>query len=103
MKLDLAPRLSDADKIPTGFYKAVSDALKAVAQTCNGLSEGRVEATYNAATAAPTAGNYAVGDIVRNASPSELGVALSKYVITGWMCTASSPLTFVPLRSLTGN
>ena len=103
MRLSLAPKLSDSDKVPTGFYKALSKALAEIAETTNGLSEGHLVATYNAASAAPTQGNYAPGDIVRNAAPSELGSALSKYVITGWMCMSSSPLTFVELRSLTGN
>lgn len=103
MKLSLAPKLSDADKVPSGFFKSLHDILKDIAQTTNGISEGRIEAHYNASTAAPTQGNYAVGDVVKNSTPSELGSASSKYVITGWMCTASDPLTFVELRSLTGN
>lgn len=69
----------------------------------NNLSEGQLSAQYNAQTAVPTTGTYNVGDFVRNSAPSELGAAASKYVLTGWLCTVSSPLTFVQQRVLTGN
>lgn len=61
-------------------------------------------AAFNSATAAPTGGTWAVGDIVRNSAPVEAGVALSKYVVWGYICTASgTPGTWLEMRTLTGN
>lgn len=61
-------------------------------------------AVYNAATAAPTTGTWQQGDTVRNRTPTELGTAGSKYVVTGWTCIASgTPGTWVQNRTLTGN
>jgi hypothetical protein len=60
-------------------------------------------AAYNSATAAPTGNTWAQGDIVRNSAPAEAGVALSKYVIVGWICTVSgTPGTWTEMRVLTG-
>ncbi len=70
----------------------------------NNISEERLTGYHAAITAAPTTGSYAVGDFVRNSTPSEAGTAGSKYVIIGWVCTvAGSPGTFVECRCLTGN
>lgn len=61
-------------------------------------------AAFNSATAAPTGNTWAIGDIVRNSAPAEAGVALSKYVVIGWICTASgTPGTWLEMRTLTGN
>ena len=61
-------------------------------------------AAFNSATAAPTGNTWAIGDIVRNSAPAELGVALSKYIIVGWICTVSgTPGTWLEMRTLTGN
>jgi hypothetical protein len=55
-------------------------------------------------TAAPTTGDWAQGDVIRNSTPTELGSASSKYVIAGWICTASgTPGTWLPMRTFTGN
>ena len=96
MKLNVTPRASvDADT--TRWYREI-------AQQVNGLSEGKISANYQAATAAPTTGTYQQGDFVTNSAPTELGSALSKYVIRGWVCTvAGTPGTWVQTRSLTGN
>lgn len=97
MKLNTQPRVGIKDP-------DLQRELREHAQQVNALSEGRLVGTYNAATAAPTAGQFAQGDFVRNSAPVELGPALSRYVITGWLCTASgTPGTFVQVRSLTGN
>jgi hypothetical protein len=41
---------------------------------------------------------------VRNNAPAELGVALSKYVVFGWICTSGgTPGTWLQCRFLTGN
>jgi hypothetical protein len=61
-------------------------------------------AAYNSATAAPTGNTWAAGDIVRNSAPAEAGVALSKYVVIGWICSVSgTPGTWLEMRTLTGN
>lgn len=68
----------------------------------NAIAEGRMNAAYNALTAAPTAGTYALGDIVRNSNPSETGSPA--YVVLGWICLAGgTPGTWVPLQIPTGN
>ena len=78
--------------------------LRDMARQINGLSEGSISARYNAATAAPTTGTWAKGDTLTNSNPAELGTALSRYVITGWICVASgTPGTWLPTRALTGN
>lgn len=84
-------------------YK-LKDVFRVFAQRLNALSDGQISAIDNAATAAPTTGMYAVGDFVRNKTPSELGTIGSKYVVTGFVCvTAGTPGTFVQVRALTGN
>jgi hypothetical protein len=96
MKINVIPRAS-VDVETTRFYKEL-------AQQVNGLSEGRLSASYGALTAAPTTGTWAKGDYIRNSNPSEAGVALSKYVIHGWICTvAGTPGTWLQDRRLTGN
>lgn len=77
--------------------------LKNHAQQVNAVSEGRLAGTYNAQSSVPTDGAYAVGDVVRNSAPAELGSTPNKYVVYGWMCLDDSPLTFVQMRFLTGN
>jgi hypothetical protein len=69
----------------------------------NALSEGRIAANVNARIAPPV-GLYVQGDFVRNRHTQEMGEAGSKYVLFGWICTASGdPATFVEARLLTGN
>lgn len=92
------PQNSDALALKQRLY----ELHREISVQLNALAEGQVRGASNAATAAPTTGVYAVGDVVRNSSPVESGTAGSKFVVTGWVCTAA-PLTFLPLRSLTGN
>lgn len=86
-----------------GIRRFLTFFMRDVADQVNPLSEGRIQASYNAATAAPTTGEYQVGDVVRNSAPAESGAVGSKYIITGWMCVTASPLAFRELRCLTGN
>ena len=96
MKLNVTP-LSNVDAGTAQWYREI-------AQQVNGLSEGKISAKYQAATAAPTTGTYMQGDYVTNSAPSELGAATAKYVIMGWVCvTAGTPGTWVESRTLTGN
>lgn len=103
MKIPIDPRLPQTDA-PLDLRRHLTDYFRTVASQVNSLSEGAVQASYNAMSAAPVTGVYARGDYVRNVAPAELGAAGSKYVITGFLCvTAGSPGTFVQCRSLTGN
>jgi hypothetical protein len=52
----------------------------------------------------PAVGTWAVGDVIVNASPVELGSAGSKYIVEGWVCVAAgTPGTWVRRRASTGN
>ncbi len=96
MKLNTTPR--------TGSDPVLARELREHAMQVNSMAEGRLVGTYNAQTAAPTTGTHAKGDFVRNSAPSEAGVALSKYVVYGYLCTVGgTPGTWVECRFLTGN
>ena len=96
MKLYKIPRKNvDGDTVE--WYRAI-------AQQVNALSEGRAVALYQSAQSIPTTGTWARGDFMFNSAPSELGTALSKYVVEGWVCLVSgTPGTWVEKRFLTGN
>lgn len=97
MKLNVSPRVGVTDPV-------LQRELREHATQVNLLSEGRLRANYQAQTAAPTTGDYAQGDFVRNSGPVELGSAGSKYVVFGWLCIVSgAPGTWVEQRFLTGN
>jgi hypothetical protein len=82
----------------------VHNELADHARQLNLISEGRIFGVTNRATAIPTTGLYEQGDFIRNATPLELGVASSKYIIHGWQCVlAGEPGTWVECRYLTGN
>jgi len=96
MKLNVTPRVN-VDAETARWYREV-------ARQVNALSEGQQTAFYTASTAAPTTGTWAKGDFVLNSNPSELGTALSKYIIHGWRCTVGgTPGTWLQCRFLTGN
>lgn len=95
MKLNTTPRINGDP--------AMMRELREHATQVNSMAEGKLAGTYNATTAAPTTGNWARGDFVRNSEPSEAGGAGSKYVIVGWLCTVGgTPGTWVQCRFLTG-
>lgn len=101
MKLDTNPRFPADSKL---MERKLTDLFAQTNKQVNQITEGVASSVHNAATAAPTAGTFAVGDFVKNSAPSELGSAGSKYVIAGFMCvTAGTPGTFVQCRFLTGN
>ena len=96
-KLNTTPRIVQIDPV-------LQRELREHATQVNLLTEGKLSAVYNAATAAPTTGTWAQGDFVRNSAPSEAGAVSSKYVIFGWICTVSgTPGTWLQCRFLTGN
>ena len=106
MKLPTDPRLplvSSNDEYLKQLNWKLTDLLRQHANQMNNLSDGFVTAT-NAYTSPPTTAQHLQGDIVRNSAPTELGAALSKYVITQWICTVSgTPGAWLECRSLTGN
>lgn len=80
------------------------ELLRELENLLNSLAEERINAHYGARTSAPTTGFWKQGDFVRNSSPAEAGSGGSKYVVFGWICTASGePGTWLPARVLTGN
>ena len=97
MKLNSSP-------LAHGPSNAVQQQLVEHALQVNLVSEGKMAGTYNAQTAAPTSGNHALGDYIRNSNPSEAGGGGSKYVVLGWVCVlGGEPGTWLPCRVLTGN
>jgi hypothetical protein len=96
-KLNQSPRINTQDLL-------LQLLLREQATQINMLTEGRLSAVFNAAAAPPTTGSNAQGDQLRNSAPIEEGAALSKYVVTGWICVNSgTPGTWLQLRNLTGN
>ena len=91
-KLNTSPRVALSDPL-------LQRELRDHASQVNQVSEGRISAVYNAAPAAPTTGQWAQGDFVRNSAPTEMGTAPNRYVIFGWLHTGAG---FVECRFLTG-
>jgi hypothetical protein len=86
------------------FQPFLKQLLASLARQVNGATEGRIASIHAANTSFPTTGDWMQGDEVRNSTPTELGSAGSRYVITGWVCVASgTPGTWVATRALTGN
>ena len=98
-------RLNLRAQVQSGYDRGgIANLFGQVETQVNGLTEGLINAVTNADTAAPTTGDHAQGDIVRNSEPAEAGAGGSKYVVIGWICTVSgTPGTWLPMRVLTGN
>lgn len=106
MRLNASPLLpqNPANDYDRALSRALFDMIRASNQKVNDLADGRFAARDLVASAVPTTGSYAKGDFVANSAPAELGVAGSKYVLHGWICTVGgSPGTFLQARYLTGN
>ena len=98
------PDVKEGARYLADLVYTLTRILTDIATQLNNLSEGRIAAATNAATAPPTTGEHQAGDYVRNSAPAELGTAGAKYVITGWVCTAAgTPGTWKQCRALTGN
>lgn len=96
MKLNPNPRARVTDPV-------LQEHLRETAKQVNAVTEGRMEAFYNATTAAPTTGTWNKGDFIRNTNPTESNTGGLKYFIHGWECTvAGTPGTWVECRFLTG-
>lgn len=82
-------RLDVVGKIPAEWSRErVVEAIRALQNQLNALSEGSGAAYHGALSAAPTAGTWARGDWVKNSAPSAGGTF-------GWVCvTAGTPGTW---------
>jgi hypothetical protein len=95
-------KVAVSQQVPREWNPDRMAAILRSIETQMGLhAEGRLAGRYTAATAAPTTGDWAKGDIVDNSSPSVVTSAASDYVIVGWICTVSgSPGTWKERRVL---
>lgn len=96
-KLNTTPRITQKDPV-------LIRELREHATQVNLLSEGKLSAAYNAATAAPTTGTWSHGDFVRNSDPAEQNTGGLKYFVFGWEClVGGTPGTWAEMRFLTGS
>ena len=106
MRLPIDPRLPDSSNRDRErlMQLRLTELFRQTNQQVNDISEGKLIGRHFNGTAAPTTGTYAQGDILWHSTPTEAGVALSKYVIIGFICTvAGTPGTWLQMRTLTGN
>ena len=90
------PDITRARDFPS-LVAALQTEFDRLALELRRIQENRL-AAWTTMTAAPTAGKWAQGDIVRNSNPTNVS-ATPDYVIYGWLCTvAGSPGTWVELR-----
>jgi hypothetical protein len=62
------------------------------------MYEGRLS-SHVSMTAAPTAGSWAQGDVVRNSNPTKVTGGAFNYVVFGYICTvAGTPGTWEEMR-----
>jgi hypothetical protein len=107
------PKLPDDPRLPEGrndwerrLVRNLTEYLRTNSQQVNDIAIGRLEANFNADSAAPTSGLFAVGDFVKKKPIVEEGSAGSKYIVYGWLCTQEGSATassFTTVRFLTGN
>lgn len=105
MKLDQYPKFAGP---PEQVARKISDQFREHAQQVNLLSEGLVAGAYAARTSVPTTGTWSQGDFVRKSDLAEAGVALSQYVVIGWLRLTNGTgnvlnTDWVEARVLTGN
>lgn len=95
--------LSGAEDLPAPFYKTLKSLLDLIGKQLNLLTEGYIVCITNAQTSAPSTGDFQPGDFVKNSNRSEIGTAGSKYILDGWECATSAPLTWHERHFPTGN
>lgn len=95
-------------KVPDKYNKATfADIIRAITAQVNSLSEGAIQARYQAQVSSPASVAAQVSDIVWDSNATVRGsvapgVAAS-YVRVGWICTvAGNPATWQEIRTLTG-
>ncbi|MBN3853830.1 hypothetical protein G3N59_10610 [Paraburkholderia sp. Ac-20340] len=91
----------------SALVAALKRALDPIILQLNDLGDGKAVAVSNAMAAPPASGStttYAVGDVIKNSVPAELGAVGAKYIITGWICVAAgTPGVWKECRVLTGS
>lgn len=89
-------------KVPDKYNKQViTDIVRAICNQVNGLSEGKIQANYQATTVVPGSSVAAqVGDkvwdsntTVRNGTVGGAGGTVMNYVRLGWVCTVADVVT----------
>jgi len=82
-------KLNVSQRVPASYDPhAIADRLRAIEDQVNRLAEGRISARHAAASAAPTAGPWAQGDVGWNSAPAAEGCL-------GWVCvTGGAPGTW---------
>lgn len=104
MRLQIPQLPAGKDAFSSTLVFKLKQLLTSMTEQVNGVTEGRVSATTNADSGAPTGGTYFQGDWIRNKAPVELGSPGSQYVVLGWVCVASGqPGQWREARVLTGN
>lgn len=99
MRLQSDPRLPQSNPATAPLTQRLYEVFRQWAVLLNGSTMWETSGT-----AAPTTGTFAKGDMCKNTAPSEAGTAGSKYVVMGWICTATgTPGTWMAMRVLTGN
>ena len=101
-------KLALEQQVPAQYDKAaISGIVRAITGQVNSLSEGALQARYQAQVSVPVSVAAGVGDIVWDSNTTVRGsvapgVAAS-YVRLGWVCTvAGNPATWQEIRTLTG-
>ena len=98
------PDVKESWRYVTDLVFQIRILFNTVGSQLNNLTEGRISAVTNAATAAPTTGDHKQGDYIRHSAPVEAGAPGAKYVIIGFVCIADgNPGTWREVRTLTGN
>lgn len=94
------PDVKESFRYLSDLVYTLSRILTDIATQLNNLSEGRIVAATNAATAPPTTDAHQLGDFIRNSNPT---VASDGSVLIGWVCTAAgSPGTWSESRTASG-
>ena len=96
-------------KVSDKYDKAsLSEVIRAICNQVNTLSEGRIQARYQAQVSVPASVAAGVGDITWDSNttvrPSVAPGVAASYVRLGWVCTVADPTnsTWQEIRTLTG-
>jgi hypothetical protein len=78
------------------LLRVLGDHLRKVSEQVNSLAVGRIGANYNALSAAPTSGLFAIGDFVKRVDPEVSGSALQ----VGWVCVQEGSASASSFRAV---
>lgn len=112
MRIPVA-NLAELRSLDPTLYKTLKDYLDQLSRQLNQLTEGSIVCITNLHETVPPSGArsglppgvplFDVGDFVKNSDRSELGTPGDKYILDGWECATSDPLSWLERRFLTGN